>query len=406
MQQPALRAHPERTAWLVLWSAFAVFCLLVVCVPLGVRHVLFYSMRSHSAILQTLSGTVKVESLATGRIETVSKDHSATLSEGSVITLDDNSEADLRFFNGSFVHLRPGSQLVFERAQSARFSMGKNPDTIRLRSDNGRLKIVTTRPLRRNGLDFLVRLPLLGGEISVQDGGVCGAEIQPNGADIFVHSGSALVRASGQEIYLMAPERTTLEMGRPPSPPVAYARELLVNGDFSKCLDEGWTAFNDQGNDGGNVDGVWNCDDSTHTVRFYRTGSQRNHCETIIEQEIDRDLPDPVSSLVVRANVKVVSQSLSGGGYLASEFPLMIRLKYRDQYGSENEWVHAFYVENSQNNPTVNGEEIPQNEWHWYESVNLLDSLDPKPSRIVSLRVYASGWDYESMISYISVAVQ
>ena len=83
MQQPLLRAHPERTAWVVLWSAFAVFCLLVVFVPLSVRYVLLYATKPQTATLQTLEGTVVVENPATGHQDVVQRDKSLKVGEGS-----------------------------------------------------------------------------------------------------------------------------------------------------------------------------------------------------------------------------------------------------------------------------------------------------------------------------------
>jgi len=405
MEQALSRRRPERTAWIVVWTAFIVFCLLVVFVPLSIRHILLYSMRSHTATLQALEGTVVIENPATGHQNVVSNGASANVTEGSAITLDDKASADLRFFDGSSVSIKPGSQLVLERVQSPRFQWGVQPNMIWLRMVTGQAKIVTNAA-GKTGLDFELRLKHLNAVLQIKSDGVYGAEVQTDSATLLVHQGSAVVNANSNSVQLVAPERTTVALGQPPTAPVADARELLTNGDFSQGLGEAWTAYNDQGNDGGDVPGVWSCDDETHTVRFYRTDSQHNHCETTIEQDINRDLPDPVSSLVVRANIKIVNQNLSGGGYLASEYPLMIRIKYRDKYGSENEWIQGFYYDNSQNNPTTNGLQIPRDTWYYFESENLLDTLNPTPTRIISIRVSASGWDYESMIRYISLAVQ
>lgn len=405
MEQALSRRRPERTAWIVVWTAFIVFCLLVVFVPLSIRHILLYSMRSHTATLQALEGTVVIENPATGHQNVVSNGASANVTEGSAITLDDKASADLRFFDGSSVSIKPGSQVVLERVQSPRFQWGVQPNMIWLRMVTGQAKIVTNAA-GKTGLDFELRLKHLNAVLQIKSDGVYGAEVQTDSATLLVHQGSAVVNANSNSVQLVAPERTTVALGQPPTAPVADARELLTNGDFSQGLGEAWTAYNDQGNDGGDVPGVWSCDDETHTVRFYRTDSQHNHCETTIEQDINRDLPDPVSSLVVRANIKIVNQNLSGGGYLASEYPLMIRIKYRDKYGSENEWIQGFYYDNSQNNPTTNGLQIPRDTWYYFESENLLDTLNPTPTRIISIRVSASGWDYESMIRYISLAVQ
>ncbi len=408
MQRSALREHPERTAWAVLWSAFAAFCLLVVFVPLGVRSVLLYSTVARPATLQTLEGTAVIDNPSTGSQSAVMADQTATVNEGSVISLDDKSRALLLFFDGSSVSLLPGSHVTVLRVRGPRFGLGRTPNSIWLRLASGRLKVVTTGPSGRVGLDFLLHCPLVGAEVAVKGDGVYGVEVQTTGADIFANRGKAEVTAGGKSVSLAAPERTSIKPGSSPAPPIADARDLVVNGDFRSALERVWKVTNDQGNDGGDVNGtvVWTTDEGLPVVRFFRTGSNRNHCETAIEQQINRDLPDPVTSLVVRANLKLINQSLSGGGYLGSEFPLIIRLKYRDVYGSENEWVKGFYYENSAGNATGTAEQYARDTWQLYESGNLLEALNPEPARILSLRVYASGWDYESMIRWISVAVK
>ncbi len=408
MQQPLLRARPERTAWFVVWTAFAVFCLLVVCVPLAARYILLYSTAAHPATLQTLEGTAVIDSPATGSESAVTQDNTETCSEGAVISLDDKSRAVLHFFEGTSVYLLPGSRVSLERSRGPRFSLGVTPNTIALRMVGGRVKIVTAGPAGGTDLDFALHIPRLNADVSIKGDGVYGVELGSAGADIFSNRGSAVVVAGGKSVRLLASERTTVRPDAQPMAPIADARELIVNSDFRESLEPSWKVFNVQGGDEGDVPGmaVRMLDEGSPAVRFFRTGGQRNHCETVIEQSINRDLPDPASSLRVRAYIKLINQSLSGGGYMGSEFPLVIRLKYRDIYGSENEWVRGFYYQNPDNNPTGGFEVSPKDSWFLFESDNLLDSVKPKPFRIVSVRVYASGWDYESMIRWISLAVK
>jgi hypothetical protein len=75
-------------------------------------------------------------------------------------------------------------------------------------------------------------------------------------------------------------------------------------------------------------------------------------------------------------------------------------------YSSETEWVRGFYYQNTSGNPTANGQEIPQGKWYLYESENLLDTLPIVPRRILWLRVYASGWSYESYVSEVSIIIE
>jgi hypothetical protein len=410
-EQPALRAHPERTAWAVVWIAFAIFCLVVVCVPLGVRYLLLYSTAEHPAVLQTLEGTAVVDNPVAGSEFAVTKDTRdeklRTLSEGMVISLDEGSRAFIRFFDGSSLHLLPGSRVYLDRMRGPRFDTGVRPNSIQVRVVTGRVKVVTAAPRRAAGLDYRVRCPLLDCEVAITSDGLYGIEVGPDSAQVFANQGSAVVAANGKSVQLVAGERSTIEAGHQPVGPTEDAREMVVNGGFSADLEAGWVLSNDQGNDGGDVDGtaVKVTDDGQPAVRFRRTGSN-DHCETILEQAINRDLPDPVTSLEVRAVVRLVNQSLGGGGFLGSEFPLMIRLRYKDAYGSEYEWVQGFYYENPQSNPCGSGILYPRDAWQPFYSGNLLDTLNPKPYRILSVKVSASGHDYESLVRWISVAVK
>lgn len=406
MRQPVLRAHPERTAWIILWSAFAAFCLLVVAVPLGVRQILRYSTVARPATLQVLEGTVRVINPSTGRLDAVTKEREpVSVGEGFSITLDDKASADLRFFDGSYVHILPNSDLVVQRLRAPRFPQGVTPNTIWLSMAKGRLRLVTAESA---DLDFTLRLHELGAEASLTAGGLYGAEVDPAGGEFWTHQGSAVVTAGGSGVRLLALERTSLAPGATPVPPIAGAKNLVTNGDFSRSL-EGWAYYNDQGADGESVDGTVSLltdGELAHAVRFFRAGSNGNHCQTVLQQDVNRPLPDPVSSLVVRAKVNVISQSLPGGGIYASEYPLMIRLRYRDEYGRENEWVQGFYVGDPGGNPTLHGIQVPRDNWYLFESANLLQELNPKPAHIVQIRVYASGWDYESVLGSISLEVQ
>ncbi|MBC7254701.1 MAG: hypothetical protein H5T66_01160, partial [Chloroflexi bacterium] len=55
---------------------------------------------------------------------------------------------------------------------------------------------------------------------------------------------------------------------------------------------------------------------------------------------------------------------------------------------------------------TIHGLQIPQDRWFFYESDNLLEVLPISLYKIVKVRVYASGWDYESLIADIGLIVE
>jgi len=407
-----MRRNPERLAWAVTLMALALFCTLAVSVPLGVRWYLTNATKAHEAKVECLEGTAVIEDPQHGTATPLLKGETISIPEGTVVSVDETAQALLSFFDQSLVRLFPRTSISLERMRSPRFSISPRPAQIIIHAKGGSLWANTA--LRGSWpVEFEVE-SLQARTLFAEDGNYT-LEVSNERTEVIVQRGIAEVRAVSltlptdtAKVTLGSRQRTVVEIGKPPLAPLKAERDLVVNGDFKAPLTTGWTAFNDQGGDGGEIDGEVSLvrDEGRRAVRFRRTEGEFNHCETIIEHEINRDLPDPLTTLKVRAVIKLANQSLSGGGYLSSEYPLMIRIRYRDIYLSETEWIHGFYYENFGNNPTMNGQEIPRGKWYFYESENLLDVLPITPHRIVWLRVYASGWSYESLVSEISLIVE
>ncbi len=399
-----MRGNPERVAWLVLLAAFATFCLVVVAVPLVVRWYILNAEAEREASVESLHGTIVVEP-PTGRGPVpLGNGESMTIPEGTVIRADDTSEAFVTFFDHT-MRLFSETTVRLDRLQSRRFDASPLPDTVYLSLLGGQIHIGTALYLDAP-LDF--RVMTLQSESRLDADGSYALEANNDRSEITVRRGRAWVSACEKEVELGVRQFTRVELNQPPQPVTGAARELIVNGDFRQPLSEGWRVFNDQGTDGGDLDGRVEVvvTGGRWAANLTRTGGHGNHCETVLEQTIDRTLPDPITSLVVRATVKVRYQSLSGGGYLSSEYPLMIRVTYRDVYDSETEWVQGFYYQNVEGNPTTFGLQIPRDQWYPFESENLLESLFVRPFKIMSVRVYASGWDYDSLIQDIHLIVE
>ena len=396
--------NPQRIAWTVLLLAFATFCLIIVAVPLGIRWYVFNAQADRKALVETLAGTVVIELPVGGSAMPLSRGQTLTVPSGTVIRTDEGAEATITFFDHSFMRLFSGTQVRLEQMRAPRYRAGQQPNTVRLTLLGGRMRVGTALSAEQ-GLDF--QLVTLQADVTLVADGSYALETSNDRAEVAVYRGRATVSAAGEALSLGARERTVVALGQPPQASMSVARNLLENGDLSQPLDTGWRAFNDQGADGGEVHGSAELliDEGRRAVRFFRTGGDGNHCETILEQALSQQLPDPASSLVVRAMIKVRYQSLSGGGYLSSEYPLMIRITYRDVYDSEAEWVQGFYVQNSDGGPTARGMLIPRDRWYPYESGNLLESLPVRPYKIMRVRVYASGWDYDSLVSDINLIV-
>ena len=232
-------------------------------------------------------------------------------------------------------------------------------------------------------------------------------EISDDATQVSVRDGTALVSAQNQTVKVGRSQRTLARRNEAPLAAMPAAQDLIVNGDFMDPRSRGW---NDQieipNTPGAPVGRLSNPTlDNRVTLRIQRTGSNQTSAITGISQQINREVSD-YRSVRLAADVRVQSHNLSGGGILSSEYPLIVRLKYRDVYGSEAEWVHGFYNQNAANNPTNNGELVSPNVWIPYESGNLLETLDPRPFFITSIQIYASGWDYDSLVTGIRLIVE
>lgn len=407
-----MRHNPGRLAWTVILTFFVIFCTLAVSIPWGIRWSITNLTKAHEAKVTCLEGTAVVEDPEHDTAAPLVKGETISVPEGTVVSVDETAEAVLTFFDQSHVRLFPSTSVSLERMRAPRFKASSRSGQIILYVKGGGLWISTAL---HDSSPVELQLETLQAHAVLSEDGSYTVEASNEQTEVIVQRGTAEVETTSPavaegvaKVSLSPRQRTVVEIGKPPLPPLKAERDLIVNGDFRSPLSTGWASFNDQGGDGGESDGDVSTvvDEGRRAVRFLRTDGQFNHCETIIEQQVDRDLPDPITTLKVRAMVKVMFQSLSGGGYLSSEYPLMIRVKYRDRYFSENEWTHGFYYMNVGSNPTMNGLEIPQGEWYFYESKNLLGTLPINPDRIVSVRVYASGWNYESLVSAISLIVE
>jgi hypothetical protein len=224
-------------------------------------------------------------------------------------------------------------------------------------------------------------------------------------SEIAVRRGEATVEAEGQTTILPPGKRVVVALGEGPSDLLPAAHNLIINGDFSRGL-SGWRTYPTQGQEG--VEGgeaELTALEGREVLRLYRRGEEGVHTEAGIIQEVDQDVSDYLS-LQLRLDVRVNSHSLGGGGYLSSEYPVIVRIDYEDEYGSAAHWYHGFYCQNAQNNPTLNGEGIRCGVWYPYEESNLLEILEPSPFYIRSVQIYASGWNYESLVAEIGVLVE
>ncbi len=400
-------SKPERRAWLIIWGAFIFFCILATGIPFSIWWYINNDTRVQSTTLEAISGTVLVEEAGREEAKGVT-DVKSGLLEGTRIKTDATSWATLTFRKDNdvtlgTVTLYSGTEMTVLRMRSSRFGVSSLPDIIVLEVEGGRVRLGVAPPIQ-SPLRFEVHTP--HATALLQEGSYS-VEVTNDQSQIVVRDGQVQVTAAEETAILKWGERTTVEMGQPPSAPMPAALNLVTNGNFKEDL-SAWQIYNEQGVDGGLVDGQVKAVDSSNrrAVQFSRTGEDGNHCETGIIQKIDKDVRD-FNSLKLHLDVRLLYQSLSGGGHLSSEFPIIVRLDYRDPYGFDRFWTQGFYYQNEDNYPIQNGEHILRYRWYPYESENLMETLgDVVPVYINSVRIYASGWNYQSEVSEVGLIVE
>jgi hypothetical protein len=398
--------HPERTAWLVMWGAFIIFLLLCTATPLGLRYYVEHATTPQRATLEVISGTVRVRE--PGAAAPMAVTQAVPVTEGTAIETDGTSRGILIFPDGSTTILFPNTQIFLRQMRAATFPWGVEPFTLILDQARGRVRVgaaVQVNPSPSAPPRVLrVHTPHL---VATLNEGSYAIEVSGNVSQISARDGNATVTAQNHTVTIGRGQRTLARQNEPPLPPLPAAQDLIVNGDFMDPRSRGW-------NDQIEIPSLPNAPagqlsnpvlDGRATLRIYRSGSNQTSAITGVVQPINREVSD-YRSMRLLADIRIVHHNLSGGGVLSSEYPIILRLKYRDVYGSEAEWVHGFYYQNVANNPTLNGEQVMQNVWVPYESGNLMEMLDPRPFFITALMVYASGWDYEAYVTGIRLIVE
>ncbi len=411
--------NPERLAWLVLWGAFTVCILLTITLPLGARHFLLYAEEARTSTLEAISltpgkcGTVSFTPPNATQPSAVTCDNPTSFPEGSLITTDSVSRAFVTFYEGSTAQVKEGSRLTVEEMRQPRFKWSELPNTIQINQERGLVRYGVARAAAHSGNPDgrVMHLEVDTPDFDVALGeGSYSVEVTDSGSQVIVWEGLATIHAreGTREVTVSEGQRIQAAKGQPLPEPVPAAQNLVRDGNFSFGEDKSsWDLFTQAGSEGSSANGTITVTsiDERRALRILRADSGSKSADTGVIQQIDRDVSD-FRSLNFFAFVRLHNQSLSGGGYLGTEYPLILYMKYRDINGNEHDYVHGFYYQNTEENSTKNGEPVPRDQWIPFETSNLLEMLKPQPFRILYIKIYASGWDYESYVSGVRLTVE
>jgi hypothetical protein len=240
------------------------------------------------------------------------------------------------------------------------------------------------------------------------DAGSYQVSVNEDQTDITVRAGRAVLsHANDGSITINAEQSAWMTESDFAHEPESAERNLLRNGDFSEPELDAWQT-NIIAKDV--IPGIVKVDegDGRWVALFFRDGEDNVPTEVGITQIVEKDV-NVYDELTIRLDVKLLHQSLPGAGYLSTEFPLRVEITYTDIYGKVLTWGHGFYYRDPENEnwQILRGEKIPPYSWYTYQSPNLMEELaNTRPARINSVRIYASGWNYQSMVSEVYLVAE
>lgn len=420
-QLPLQATQTVRRAWLLLTTAFLIFALLLAGVGTGLVFFRVSATQPYEATLEA-TGEVLLQPQNETRFKTVRSGD--IVREGDRIRTQPGVQARLVFFDGSELRLAEETSIKVREMRSTRFVT--NEQRIALEQDSGwsRLTAVpaTTYAVGR----FQMRLdnveiesesrPQAGAELTFELRPLeqLPADLQPLEATVAVQTGGATVRAGGAEVALQAGQRTTTvrtaRAAGTPAPAAPSMREFVRNGDFSdlqqagsELWPRGWVETPHGAGDGDalvtfrQVDGR-----SVPVILFKRRLAATDYAAIGISQEVKLPLSH-FRKLRLGVQFRVLYHSLAGGGLASSEYPVIVKLIYRDRQNVAHQWYRGFYTQNDDKLPTINGKRLEPGEWHIFEQDLLRLDMSPAPVLIESIDIYAAGHDYEAEIASVSI---
>lgn len=412
-------------AWRVLLGSF--FCFAIIVSGLGVG---FNTYRTNAT--KPRGGAVR--SIVTGNQAQVrSRQQSfwhdlaegGAVNEGDTVRTGDDTRMRIALFDNTEVELSANTVVAFEKLRASQY-IDKNAQ-ISLRQDNGRVIVSESSETEFNRVQVDVRTR--GATVEARQAGtrfrvlvLPSQQEDPGRVDVSVLDGADVtVQAVGQRVTVANGQQTVVAIGTSPSPPTVKQRELVENGNFRlggnvrTQLPTHWQREEDDGHDGAGVRATEEIVPETirgqpvNALHITRTGGNVDSDLLGIKQTLTFGELDEYDSVVLSADVKVVSHSLSAGGAYGSEYPLIFLIRYVDTKNDPVEVARAFYVQNDDGNRTANstvqGTQIKANTWTDSFRWDLKQAY-PVPYKLVSIQVYASGHDYDAYVADISIVAK
>lgn len=459
---PGPTRNIQALAWTVLLSAFALFLLLVLGGPwLSLRY-----LRQASTVPQVQVEAVRGALLLSRGAEQVvllPDEGPRTLPEGwTVFSADAASEAFVSIADGpasasqtgSVVRLQPQTRLRLDRVRRPRFGLGSQAPQVELsawpaEAFVGGLTASSTWGPRR----FRIHLadPAEAGPMGTvslaPESRVLVDFLAAGSFRSLSQQGTVTVTSAAGSVALTMGQRSLVRQGQAPEPATTGPGNVVQNDGFDNDLGpQSWVfgqRLPDQPVDPGRAFRTRAAPDAGQAggrsvLRFERRGSGGSSADLFFQQWLGLGVEaapgatgaqrDAAEGLDVRrarfigisAVLRVLEQSLPGGGQAESEFPLILRLRSIDRSAANPdgcEWMVGFYTlaPPDERPAPAKGIAVPTGAWHAYQSGNLLDGTNPQslanrgcpvPTHLIRVEVGTSGHDFVSEVDQLAVWVE
>ncbi|HLH23873.1 MAG TPA: FecR domain-containing protein [Chloroflexota bacterium] len=389
----------QRLAWRVLLGAFAIWLGLAGGGVYALTAWLRTATVPAAANLQIDQGVVLLQERGAG--PPLSARAGMAMQEGDALEVTEGALARLELPGQGVVRLGPRARLVLAKLRAGRFAPAAG--VLAFQHIAGALRVeVAPAAAQPLGLETPY------GTVTMNAGDYV-VQIDGPRAQVLVRQGAATVSVGANPpLALAAGERAQLAANAAASGPYPGGANLITNGDFAADL-AGWQARDTQEPNRPDRLGVRTIeqeplDGVPHAaLRVSRQSRFQTHNETGLVQPLNADV-SVYPRLVLSARVKVRSASLSGGGYLDTEYPLMFRLRYRDAAGNGQTWYRGFYYQNPERRPADHGELVPENTWVRFQ-LDLAQLPEP-PVFLYALEVLGAGHDFDALVTDIQLTPQ
>lgn len=442
---------PARRAWSLIWLGFVLWCGLGSAAGYGVTRLVSSNRQTQLAIQVAQPETVWIQrSGMVARQQVQAGEESETLSTGDRLFVAENAAPGV----AALVQLGPGEMglwakttlLVEQRGsetQASRMSLVEGQLLIQLprgaqplvfQADSSHL-ITLSAPgryrLRRLARDVLTTAAAEYGsagalEVAVAEGEAVSEMVTAAG---IVVPGTVVRLPAGERMLLAMSDDGTVKTNR-----FVTTWPLLRDGEFRDWSEEEYNntqvtdripradswrvslqmqAAPSRGAQNGQFHILEDCGDTVNQNRrckrvaqFLRTGDNEQSSITKIEQQVNADVVT-YKQVMLSADIRIRSHSLSKGGVLGTECPLMIRVFYANHERSGLESNYCFWAFDyperkgaESASPWIRTYQVTPDVWRKF-SVNLKHI--PNLLKIEAIEVHANGHDYETLVTDVQL---